>query len=271
MVCVAFIVTNTAICFASDGLESYDITSLKELDETIEEFGEEGISKSDGEWIIEETAPEVMADYIENIDKAAAEYFEEAEPDEVLYDSDNDCSTLVYRTEIDSLSSVELVLSDREETSLLENTGKTVKSLFIDECYAATNGDTLWKKYGKRYYTAKYTRNIGPGYATICTENHYTISKNGIHERKAISWLDSMASVTGDMTKSGYSVFPDAKKAGETTGIRARISFKYTASAGGGALNTYVTIYEKLNIKYVKNDTKNKKMKVKYTWSKTKV
>ena len=67
MVCVAFIVTNTAICFASDGLESYDITSLKELDETIEEFSEEGISKSDGEWIIYVTIYEKLnIKYVKN-------------------------------------------------------------------------------------------------------------------------------------------------------------------------------------------------------------
>ena len=259
------------VCFASEGNKTYDINSLEKLNETIEAFEGNKISKTNSEHIIEETSPDVLIEYMDEIDNVAIDYFEKAEPVEKTYDDENDCSIIVYRVQVDPLSSVELVLMDQEESSALNKIGKSIKNIFVDECYAATNGDTMWKKYGKRYYTAKYTRCIGPGYATVCTENHYSISKNGIHERSANSWLDSMTSLTGEITETGYSVFPDAKKAGETTKIRARITFKYTASVEGIAHNSYATIYENLKIKYIKNDSQNKKMKVKYSWSKTNI
>lgn len=46
-----------------------------------------------------------------------------------------------------------------------------------------------------------------------------------------------MASVTGDLADKGYSLYPNATKAGQSTGIRARASFKYqTTFAGAAAL-----------------------------------
>lgn len=226
---------------------------------------------AEGENILNNIAPEVLYDYIKDIDNAAVEYFENAQPVEEKYDEENDTSTIIYRTNIDPLSSVELTLTDCAEKDVTDIVGESIKGIFVDECYAATNGQTLWKKYGKRYYTAKYKRAIGPGYATICSENHYTLSKGRIKERYATTWLDSMASVTGDISEKGYSLYADATKPGSSTAIRTRVTFRYNTNPGGVAVISYMTIYEKLSIKFVKDDSKNKKMKVEYSWAKTTV
>lgn len=78
-----------------------------------------------------------------------------------------------------------------------------------------------------------------------------------------------MASLTVDLADKGYSLYPNATKAGQSTGIRARVSFKYQTTFAGAAATSYATIYENLKIKFVKDDPKNKRMQVKYSWSKT--
>ena len=46
----------------------------------------------------------------------------------------------------------------------------------------ATSGETLWKGYGNRYFTAKVTIVTTAGSVSISLENHYILSKNGIDE-----------------------------------------------------------------------------------------
>lgn len=254
----------------SEKMVEHEIDSKQLLDEAISEANKDNkITRYEGQNILDDMEPDILTEYIKEVDDAAADYFENAEPVEKKYDAENDKSTITYRVDIDPLSSVELTLTDCEESSIVDMVGKNIKNLFVDECYAATNGDTLWKNYGKRYYTAKYTRSIGPGAATICTENHYTISKSKITERPAVTWLHSMSSITGDISSSGYSYYAAATKAGATTGIRARVTFKYRASGAAISTTSYYTLYENLKIKFVKDNPAKKQMKVKYTWNKT--
>lgn len=45
------------------------------------------------------------------------------------------------------------------------------------------NGETVWKDYGNRYFTAKAAVTTTAGSAWVSLENHYTLSANGIDER----------------------------------------------------------------------------------------
>ena len=253
--------------------KKYEISSMKILNEAISDASTNGkLTMSEKSEIVDDMSPQVMADYIKEIDETAANYFEKATPIKETYNTETSESSAVYRTNIDPLTSVELVLTDREEEqSQLTSIGKKIKNFFVDECYAATNGQTIWKKYDNRYYTAKYTRSIGPGTATICTENHYTISKGKIKERYGKTWLDSMASITGDISDKGYSVYAAATKPGASTGIRARTTFKYKISGAGTSATSYYTVYENLKIKFIKDNPSKRKMKVQYSWNKTSV
>ena len=47
----------------------------------------------------------------------------------------------------------------------------------------AANGETVWKDYGNRYFTAKATVTTTAGSGWVSLENHYTLSANGIDER----------------------------------------------------------------------------------------
>lgn len=266
----------TTLCFATgddmSGINNsnkilFEIEDLNEIQEAINEAEIDGkVTNKEAEHILEGVSPDAYVEYIEYVDEKAEEIFSDAEPVDVVYDSENDESVIVYKTEIDGMSSVELVLTDCEENSVLETAGNKIKGLLIDECYGATNGQAMWKKYGKRYYTAKYTRNIGIGSATICTENHYTVSANGLKERYATTWLHAMASLSGEISDKGYSLYSAATSPGESTAIRARVTFKYSTNLGGTYATSYSTVYEKLSIKYVEKDATNKKIKVKYSW-----
>ena len=50
----------------------------------------------------------------------------------------------------------------------------------------ATNGETLWKEYGNRYFTAKASVAVSSGNASVSLENHYILSKNGIDENYGV-------------------------------------------------------------------------------------
>lgn len=281
LVLLLIVSMSTSICFAStneakiplqENSKSYKVDSIQDLNRAIDTKAiNNKVSAKDANAILEEVDPDVLADYIKDVDQSAMEYFETAEPIEEDYDAKNDETIAIYRTQIDPLTTVELVLTDCEEPDYIASVGKTIKKLFIDECYAASNGDTLWKPYGKRYYTAKYTRSIGTGYATIATENHYTISKGRITERYGKTWLHGMSSITGDIYDKGHSVFPDATKAGTSTKIRTRVTFKYKTSGGGASAYSYYTVYENLKIKFVKDNPTKKQMKVTYSWAKTNI
>lgn len=51
----------------------------------------------------------------------------------------------------------------------------------------ATNGETVWKDYGNRYFTAKTTVTTAAGSGWVSLENHYTLSTNGIDERYGVA------------------------------------------------------------------------------------
>ncbi len=250
----------------NSGLLENEIDTVLEFEDEIEKYANEGMAPSQiYEEVIDTVDEDVFEEYIESVDEHAFEYFNEAVPDEEKYNAENDETIMIYRREIDPMTSVELVLTDCEEKSNISK----IRSLFIEDSYAAQNGDVLWKKYGKRYYTAKYTRWIGPGWMKFASENHYTLSESKIKERYADTWIDTAVSIDANMISTGYSLRSAATREGKTTGIKVRSTVKVSYVVEGNEANITSTYYEMLKIKFVKDNPKEKKMKVKYTWNKT--
>ena len=71
----------------------------------------------------------------------------------------------------------------------------SVADVLLPSCYAASNGETLWKKYGNRYFTAKKSVLNGIGGAVIKLENHYKVSGKGLDERYGDSYVSENFSI----------------------------------------------------------------------------
>ena len=65
----------------------------------------------------------------------------------------------------------------------------------------ATNGETVWKDYGNRYFTAKATVTTAAGSGWVSLENHYTLSTNGIDERYGVADCDGAVGSTSRCTQ----------------------------------------------------------------------
>ena len=244
--------------------EACEISSLQELEQEIEKADEDNkISKSEAHNILSETDPAVMEEYIKEIDNMLSEEIENNEPDETYYNPGCDKTTEIYNLKIDGLTSVELEIVDQEEQAPVCRIASKIRDVVIPSAFAASNGEKLWKEYGNRYFTAKYTRCIGPGYCTMRTENHYKVSSSGITERYGDSWIaDSTALFT---TVSGPTDIITKKTA---TSVNAYAHMKTTLRVTmivNGVVRTY-DLRERTGIQYLAKDSANKRIKVKHYW-----
>ncbi len=204
-----------------------------------------------------------MEDYIEKIDDVVSEEVENGNFDESYYDPEYDKSMEKYEIDIDSLTHVELELVDQEEQSPVDMIASNIKSTVLPSVYAASNGEVMWKKYGNRYFTAKYTRWIGPGYCTLKTENHYNVSSSGITERSADSWVDiSVGSFTSVSKPTNKITKKTATSVNSYAHCKTTLSVKFECK---GQVVQY-DLRERTGIKYLQKDSKNKKIKVKHYW-----
>lgn len=141
------------------------------MQEEISDLGE-NVDDQSIQTLMSNTKPEVLNEYNEFVDDQAGKKLQEAEEkNDFIQKNDK----IVYSVEIDPVSKVELELEDAEESS--SNSDVEIKTI--------KNGSSTWKKYGNRYFTAKYTRYIGTGYAVnnedvyICvTINFITYSRS---------------------------------------------------------------------------------------------
>lgn len=273
VMCMALLSMNIVVyADSSPQLEtSYDINSVSQLNSEINGHANDGaISDSEAKEITEETNPLVMQDYEEQVDLKATDLIADATP-ETVYIASEDKTIFTYNIEVDDLTSVILTITDQPETNIFDDIVGSIKDFFIAPAYAASNGDVLWKDYGYRYYTASYTRIVGPGAITMISENHYYLDSSGITEIKLVSWVANYASVTGDLMEVGsvmedkYATTPGSSDAH----MLARFTIKSQFTLEGVPFTTIVTYYERLKIGYLAKDSVNKKIKVVYTWEAT--
>lgn len=228
---------------------NYEVNSLEKLKSEISKLDEKTCDRSiDG--ILNNTNPEVLDEYNKYVDEQAGKMLQDKDVESVCYQNDG---KTVYRVEIDPISSVELELKDVEEAD--GDGGASINSI--------KNGSSQWKKYGNRYFTAKYTRYIGTGYATLYTENHYNVSEKGLKERYATSWVQHSVALKASIGSIKDSIEDKtATKKGEDIHIKTRITVNI--SLHGIAQST--TITERTKVKIESIDKKNKRIKVKQSW-----
>ncbi len=281
--CLIVCITSASAVFATDIVDNNDgknesvtkelnceIKSVELLEDEIANKSKDGsITSEEADEIINNTDAETLACYMGEVDDKAMELLEESTP-ETIYFCDEDVEITKYNVKVDELSTVELTITDRPELSVTDKIANEIKSVFVLPVYAASNGEEIWKPYGNRYFTAKYTRYIGTGYITMCTENHYNVSSLGIKERYATSWVHSMVSITGDLSSTGYSIEDEwAKTPGASDAhIKSRVTMKYQTTFAGVTTTSYSTYYERTKINYLEKDAANSRIKIRHSWCK---
>ncbi len=257
--------TNTTKQVEAD--ESEIIQSVDELQDAIDSAYDDGVMTDDeSSSIIEQSTPDVIEEYF--IDK-----FEEAsiaisnanvDVDEIIDNGSDGYGSMTI--DMGDHTQVILEFEDYEEPSLIDS----IKTSIIIPVYAATNGETLWKNYGNRYFTAKATVLSGIGGSTLILENHYKVSSNGLDERYGDAYVSTSfsAGVTGSVTPSSPIISDaSARTPGKSNiNLYARYQYNYT-SLGYATSAGYYKIATAVD--YVQKDATNKRIKVKHSWKLT--
>lgn len=248
---------------------SYEVNSVSDLKREIKRAYSDGkLSKAERKKITTETEPAVINQFVEEKMKQADEVIADADinVDEVLgQDTDGEYGKVEFN--LGDHSKVVVEFEDKEEETLVGS----ISDSLISSCYAATNGETMWKKYGNRYFTAKKTVLNGIGGAVIKLENHYKVSGKGLDERYGDAYVSEHFSVgiKGSIS-AGNVVISD--KTARTPGksdinMYARFPYEYSADVGGVGAKTGGTIKMNTTVKYLAKNSAEKKIKVKHSWS----
>lgn len=132
----------------------------------------------------------------------------------------------------------------------------------------AANGETVWKDYGNRYFTAKATVTTSAGSGSISLENHYTLSENGIDERYGIAKGEGT-------TASGRKVIIDVigtfitDSSARTLGASdVNMYAEYDVkSLFGGQTSLEKTVQLATTVGYVDHNYSTGQIKVKHSWA----
>lgn len=248
---------------------SYEVNSVSGLKKEIKEAYRDGkMTESEKQAIAADTNPAVLTEFFEEKMELADEAIADADidVDEVL-SQDADGEHGKVELDLGDHSKVLVEFEDKEEKTLADSVADTL----IPSSYAATNGETMWKKYGNRYFTAKKSVLSGVGGAVIKLENHYKVSSNGLDERYGDPYVsfNFSAGITGNIT-AGSPIISD--KTARTPGksdinMYARFPFQYTTNVGGVGATTGGTFKLSTTVKYVAKNASEKKIKVKHSWS----
>ena len=241
------------------------IKSIKALKSEIKEItgGEAMLTTEQKSALVEKTDPKVMEAFIKEKQQLANERFNQINVDDCLKECSDGAMRGSVIIDLGDGYSAKAEFEDAEEaSSALARIGE---SLF-EQVYAATNGETLWKSYGKRYFTAKSTRPTGIGACWISLENHYRLSKNGIDERYGVSDSKSLsANATIDEKEPQITDWSAHKPGKSDVNMQCKYRWEvdYPGVGGSGNYIMYTTI------KYVDIDKSKEKVKVKHSWKTT--
>lgn len=127
----------------------------------------------------------------------------------------------------------------------------------------AVNGETVWKDYGNRYFTAKATVNVGLGSASIGLENHYILSENGIDENygKQLTYI-STGTTPINVAANGCNIIDASARTLGKSNVNMEGYFSVQGKEQGHKDITLSTA-----VKYVDHNKAAKQIKVKHSWS----
>ena len=254
------IMAMTGVGFAAQDNINYAINSVEDVSKSVKSLSADGtLSETDKSFIFKNAAPEVVEVYVtEKIEeslKLAKELSGTVEFEIVksgkaterqIFELPNGCTlTMEFEEGVDAGAgdSIHIMSS-------------TIKPM-------ASNGETMWKNYGNRYFTAKATVNVGLGSGSISLENHYILSAMGIDENYGVTGGEPAGSlVPVRVTSNGYRITDRTARTIGASDVNMEADF--TIQNSDGYINNMTL---STSVGYVDHNTSTKQIKVKHSWS----
>ena len=132
----------------------------------------------------------------------------------------------------------------------------------------ATNGETVWKDYGNRYFTAKATVTTAAGSGWVSLENHYTLSANGIDERYGNANAGASAAMETkiEIDVLGINITDSSARTIGASDVNMHAEYLMRGS-GGSAGPAQKTIKLETAVGYVAHNKTTKQIQVKHSWN----
>ena len=249
--------------FASKN-SAYQINSLDslkaELKKTVQKVDYCEVQES----LVEKTNPIVINEFVEEKTLIAQEKLKDIDPDNLMKQDEDG----VFRgqTEIDlgdGCSALVEFEDGIDDAATLQEDSPVKASVS-----RAVNGETMWKDYGNRYFTASTSILSGIGTCKISLENHYTLSANGIDERYGDAYESAgfNVGITGTVGH-GDVIISDASArtpGASEVNMYVRFSWQYD---GQGIATAQGNTKLSTTVGCVDIDKTKKQIKVKHSWS----
>lgn len=132
----------------------------------------------------------------------------------------------------------------------------------------AANGETVWKDYGNRYFTAKATVTTTAGSAWVSLENHYTLSANGIDERYGVASAEGLTNVGKEvkMDVLGSYITDSSARTIGASDVNMYAEYLMTMmSSSVGATEKRIKL--ETAVGYVAHNKTTKQIQVKHSWN----
>ena len=169
---MVLIMATTSAAFAVQDNINYAINSVEDVSKSVKSLSADGtLSETDKSFIFKNAAPEAVEAYITDKIEESLKLTKELSgtvefeivksgkaTERQICELPNGCTlTMEFEEGVDAGAgdSIHIMSS-------------TIKPM-------ASNGETMWKNYGNRYFTAKATVNVGLGSGSISLENHYIL------------------------------------------------------------------------------------------------
>lgn len=132
----------------------------------------------------------------------------------------------------------------------------------------ATSGETLWKGYGNRYFTAKASVAMPSGSASVSLENHYVLSKNGIDENYGVQSSNVSTGSGATITAMGVTITDASARTVGASDVNMYGKYKVKYLTGFSDTKEVITKLE-TTVGYVDHNFTTNQIKVKHSWSRS--
>ena len=236
LMCLVTTVLTPSIVFASTNGQNNEITTRKELVNTIEKYSNDGeLSNYEQKSINNNTSDQLLKQFSAEKETLAEEILTTQKISATMEEQADGSLYGKKRIDLGDGCYIDMICKDDIDSASVNNISCIISSLFSTTAYAKEKKKVVTKKYGDRMYSVKFTVYIGGGAANLYLENHYKLSSSGITERYGYS----SASSTGLGTNvSEYEPVITDKYATKPGKSNTNMYCKYSYSSSIGAVNT---------------------------------
>lgn len=201
-------------------------------------------------------------DFSKVFEQALEEYA--AHPQKInMIPIDGDTEYCRQRYTLDDGTTLIMEFMDRKEDADLHSPMEQLSSIMP----MAANGETVWKDYGNRYFTAKATVTTTAGSGWVSLENHYTLSADGIDERYGVANAEGSINAGKEVKMNVLGSYITDSAARTVGASDVNIYAEYLMKA---STNTTVLVEKKIrlttSVGYVAHNRTTKQIQVKHSW-----